>query len=1234
MAKNITKLKHRFPLKQIRGVPSFLRLHWPSLSLILITLILFLLNYEKGTFFIGWDNFLAEFNPEMNLKRSLSAVWQEYQSLGLLGGMGHAADIIRQLFVLFLVKISVPINLIRYLSTLIPMLIGPLGVYYFLDRLVFKSKLNSLTSQPAAFFGGLFYLLNLGTMQTFFTPFETFIYFYGFFPWLIVTLAQFHLHPTLNSIFKLFVLSILATPSFYIETLFVVFGFVLIPFYLLNFKSIKVTLISSIAILFANLFWLLPVAFFVLTNGRVGELSKINSVSTPETYLRNLEFGNIFDLALLKGFWFNFVDLSGGTNKFDFMLSVWRSHLENPTILIIGYILFAVILTGFYYSIKKKFTHSLFITLTAAICLFFLAGGGLLLNQRLPLVGELFRSPFTKFSTPLIFCYSYFFAIGSVFLLDLFTILHSRFAYLLTIFTIGFSIVIFMSPAFSGHFLSPTMRRQLPGEYLELFSYLSSQDKNQRIANFPQNDFWGWLYYDWGYRGSGFLWYGIEQPILDRAFDVWSKTSEDYYQEINQAIYSNNWDRFDEILKKHQVDWILVDLHVISPSGNHTLKNEDLLSHLNQNKTDYNLEKNFSDSIFLYKTNENKFSSNFLSLQNPSLNIRPFQSLPLRPNTNLLTDKNQITLPSIVINSQDLQTISIPSFTQAESLIPTRISYQKAYGYLNLKIEPIIPQITVNDKLERQIPSPQFVTLPLDKNSNSLIIQIDKEYYEIQLPAEMDEFEGYYPLTEAYLPTKENFQVKLFDGSSTEELDITPDLQIATPYQCFTNKPNRKIEKINSQNSITLIGTDVVGCLSASLPVSYQTGAYSVSFTYSSPTQTSANISISNLNLGASDMTQPIDPTKEPKRVRIFSSTTSDPQKVNLILEANNSTHPQQIDYSDVRLYFHPIIYQTLSSIPHISSSFFNTEKGQTKLSISLPLIDSNYNIYQLPNRNQLLPEIRNCDQFNRGEFNKKTTEKSINYQSRQAIACDFLNLRHLPHSSSYILTFTAEKQSGLPMSVCLENHTTSRCDIYERLINSTSSQSLIQPITNNQEDPGYSLHLFNQSIGNIPTITNLNSIAINPFPLNFLQQITISSSDNPNQEKPSKSQHKIPHLYTVTTESNAPKLLNLYQSYSPYWQAFKIDDDYLSKDLITQVILAPYIALKASPLSTYHTGTEWFNSWQVTPGKHNILIVYTPQYLQYLGFIAILIFLTILVFLFSIKIIKTVFQKLQKKKK
>ncbi|MEJ2276721.1 MAG: hypothetical protein P8Y70_03075, partial [Candidatus Lokiarchaeota archaeon] len=64
----------------------------------------------------------------------------------------------------------------------------------------------------------------------------------------------------------------------------------------------------------------------------------------------------------------------------------------------------------------------------------------------------------------------------------------------------------------------------------ELYEFFGKAPKQARVAFFPVQTFWGWNFYSWNYRGSGFLWYGIEQPILDRAFDVWSKHNEDYYQ--------------------------------------------------------------------------------------------------------------------------------------------------------------------------------------------------------------------------------------------------------------------------------------------------------------------------------------------------------------------------------------------------------------------------------------------------------------------------------------------------------------------------------------------------------------------------------------------------------------------------------------------------------------------------------------------------------------------------------
>ena len=214
MPKNITKAKHRFPLRQIRHLPVTFRRYWPIILLLIITLSLAFLNYEPGTFLIGWDNLSSELAPAINLKRALFSVWEEYQSLGLLGGMGHAADLPR-VFVLYLFSLipGLPVSLFRYLSTFFPLVLGPIGTYLFLYHRLFKNKLDSRTSQSASFLGGLFYLLNLATMQTFFTPFESFVYFYGAFPFLLYFLTGYLESPRFFSLIVIFLLSLFCCPS-------------------------------------------------------------------------------------------------------------------------------------------------------------------------------------------------------------------------------------------------------------------------------------------------------------------------------------------------------------------------------------------------------------------------------------------------------------------------------------------------------------------------------------------------------------------------------------------------------------------------------------------------------------------------------------------------------------------------------------------------------------------------------------------------------------------------------------------------------------------------------------------------------------------------------------------------------------------------------------------------------------------------------------------------------------
>src|SRR5579859_5285743 len=101
----------------------------PVLLLGGVVVILFLRNYAPGTYLTGWDNLHPEFNFWINIQRSFFAVWQQYQGLGLLGGMGHASDLVHQLILLFL-SVVFPNDMLRYLWTFLMLFIGATGAYF------------------------------------------------------------------------------------------------------------------------------------------------------------------------------------------------------------------------------------------------------------------------------------------------------------------------------------------------------------------------------------------------------------------------------------------------------------------------------------------------------------------------------------------------------------------------------------------------------------------------------------------------------------------------------------------------------------------------------------------------------------------------------------------------------------------------------------------------------------------------------------------------------------------------------------------------------------------------------------------------------------------------------------------------------------------------------------------------------------------------------------------------
>ncbi len=543
-----------------------MRKFWAPLGLVLFALILAFLNYQPHTWLTGWDNLHPEFNFGIDIKRSFFALWQEYRGLGLVGGMAHASDLPRQL-ILWGASLVLPSRVLRYAWTFAMLILGPLGTYYLATNTLLK-RFAKTTRTLAGFFAGLFYLLNLATVQNFYTPFETFTSFYGFFPWLLYLITAYLEHPSRKRFLGLVFTLFLATPAFYTQTLFLVFLLCLVPLFVSFFIS-KRTLYAfkhlvwvSISILLINAYWLFPVIYFTTTHSSVPLAAVQNQVATREIIARNQEFATLPNAILLKGFWFEYVDLVAN-NRFGLMMGPWVSHLQTPAIQGIGYILFVLVLIGILYALKRRLHWAGAFLGIFLISLLFLLG----FSPNFPLLHEAFRSVFTKWSIVAALGYSLFFSIGVIFLLDLFSFLHYRFTPLITAFTLILGLIMLTAPAFQGNLIYPAMRQNIPAEYFDLFAYLQTQDPNTRLMNLPQHTFWGWEFYRWGYRGSGLLWYGLEQPVLDRAFDVWSPYSESYYTQVQHAIYAQSLPELEALWEKYGITWVLVDDNLIVPGS-------------------------------------------------------------------------------------------------------------------------------------------------------------------------------------------------------------------------------------------------------------------------------------------------------------------------------------------------------------------------------------------------------------------------------------------------------------------------------------------------------------------------------------------------------------------------------------------------------------------------------------------------------------------------------------------
>ncbi len=554
-------------------------------------------NFHGNRWLMGWDGLYPELNIPLNLIRGLTAGWQEYYGAGLVGGHGFAATLPHTL-IIGLFTLIIPQHLVRSVFIFLCYYLGGLGMLFvshkLLHTLISDERVAEDGGSPrrgplVGFLGGkpptgpalltwyvslaasIYYLTNLGTIQTFYVPLEAFTVHFAALPWLTYGLILLLEKTTRKRILFFCMILLLSSIQGFIPAVFAAYGvslMIITGVYTLMHRFGKKVLRTMIVIwscvIAMNAYWLAPVGYFTLVQSKDYINAYNNNITTQQFVAKSIQYGQLPDAMLLKSFLWDSNELGGA------ILAPWKNHTALPAVTVIGYTFFGIAVAGVLISLlghRKPLAWGL-----SASFLYFFGNIAIdtppfsalfrLIQSHSPELVQAFRTTFTKFGIGLSFHYSLFIAVGLYALIRLASLFTKRIAIdVLVPACMALSLILFSFPLWQGKLIYQKLLVDLPPQYIQLTRYLNTLPKG-KIADFPQDCSEGWYNQLWGYFGSGFLWYGVEHPMMARAFDVWSHTNENYYWELSTALRQQDYLAIERVFEKYSVRYILYDNNI------------------------------------------------------------------------------------------------------------------------------------------------------------------------------------------------------------------------------------------------------------------------------------------------------------------------------------------------------------------------------------------------------------------------------------------------------------------------------------------------------------------------------------------------------------------------------------------------------------------------------------------------------------------------------------------------
>jgi hypothetical protein len=1256
-----------------------------SYELLLLVIVVFcaISSYSWGTWLLGWDSLSDEFNFGVNFKRQFFGVWNEYQGLGTAGGHTHAADIPRFLF-LYFSNFFLPASFLRYFYLFFTLTLGVLGVFKLVIFLLGGFKFNAQIVKKISFVTALFYFFNLGTLQITYVPFEMFNAQYLVLPWVTLYLLK-YLKSGGGKYFAILMFwFFLGLPMSYAPIFFYVFfgyivSFLCVYFIVSNHKSLifKRCALCVLGLITINLYWILPNIYYIANYSTTVSHAHINRLFSEDAFLHSSKWGTILDFPILRGFLFGWQSLK--TNEeFGFLMQSWRGHTSTITFYILGFTYFFVVLVGFFKGLIRR--NVIVFALTPAFLgsLFMVIGYNTpfiwiwdLLRENIGLFKEGLRFPWTKFSVLLQFIYTIFFAFGLSYLyssnkVKKVCLLQTKvggsktvgyFAFLV----LAFSFVFYMWPFFKGSLIAPEVKVKLHNDYINVFDYYSNLDSSSRIAYLPAHTLYGWSYYNWepkGYQGAGFIWFGLNQSFLTRDFDRWHDANEQFYNEFQYAIYSENPTLLKNILQKYQINYLLLDKNVIAPgSPGATFYPQTIL--LLAKTSGVERDKSFGD-IDVYKVeiatpqaprNDSTLSyvyapdsfevvsstydfsnadSNFGSNTTNYIEGSGGLSFPFADDKDLA---NALQNNRLTFNSGGAKKLSVKDFDQSASL-PATLSVQQQGGNTNLVVNYIYPAISGPNGFVYSYNFADEYSVPLSQNTGLLI---DNKLFQGEL--RNNYLIGF------------NSKLVAFNSETSSSIDFGGNLYALEPFNCLDRGSNTgSFGKTVSNGVLTLFSRNAHVCADFEKTFSIQNpSVIRVEFDYKSDTNNKPLYCVSD---GKSCLNQKYansaftssTPSKYVDYFYVQNPTNN--LTLSLILE-NLSTSESRVEISNVKV---SIFDSTFNTSLKPSANAYKTGASvvldqNTNYNVNVPDYGSLSYKYNAGTK-YFNPTAKNCDNFNAKAYGREFVvgggNSHFNYTATDAISCDSVKTKNMQGEGSYLVTFNTQNIKGKALDICIAGTNLDKCMVLDRLQRSEINneeltinnekmqrQSFIVPSYPSVSE--YSINISNQSIGRVESENNLYSIETKYIPYNFLKSIMLDSGNASfeNNLQVASVMHKYPHRYDLVINNeqltinnkdtelqafnskNKYGLIVLNQSFDSGWGLYKADS-------CRWGVVSPVTCSKAS--ADHLLAKNWANSWLISDeeliinneipasagmtGVGGYYILFWPQWLQYLGYV------------------------------